>query len=252
MLGASTSCLADKSLGVALHKLTKVDGLGFVEIVNEGYHVLDEHNYRLHLESLESYNLKSIIHAPFSDVNIASLNERIRRTSLEIIFETLKIAQNMGSLLVVLHPGHRSPLSGRFPKAYEKVHKRSLEEIDKIAQRLGVKVALENMPTFPILDGQTVERMSEFLDGTDLYVTFDVGHLNTVNGDFEGFIDALGDRIIHVHLHDNDGKSDSHLALGEGNIQWEKILKFLPKNATWGLEMKRIEDLEKSIKFLKR
>lgn len=252
MLGASTSCLADRSLGVALHRLTGVEGIDFVEIVNEGYHVLDGHNCRPHLEVLEGHGLRNIIHAPFSDINIASLNERIRRTSLEIVFETLRIAQDMGSLLVVLHPGHRSPLSGKFPKAYEKVHRRSLEEIDKTARRLDVKVALENMPAFPILDGQTVERMFEFLDGTDLYVTFDVGHLNTVNGEFKHFIDTFGDRIIHVHLHDNDGKRDSHLALGEGNIPWERVLKLLPKRATWGLEMERIEDLEKSIKFLKR
>ena len=82
-----------------------------------------------------------------------------------------------------------------------------------------------------------------------LGVCFDTGHANLTGRFKEEFL-ILKDKIFTFHIHDNDGKSDSHLALGEGNIQWEKILKLLPKNATWGLEMKRIEDLEKSLGFL--
>ena len=248
-VGASTLCLLDKSLGVALNNLVRYN-LDFVEILNEGYHSLNEYNYHLHLEFLESYGLKNIIHAPFSDVNIASLNERLRRPMLQLIFNTLEIAQKMGSLLVVLHPGHFSPLSKRFLRTYEKVHKRSLEEIDRVAQKLDIKVGLENMPAFPILDGLTPERLYELIDGTDLYITFDVGHLNTVNSEFEEFIDLLGDRIIHVHLHDNDGKNDNHLPLGEGSIDWNALIRNLPKDITWGIEMESLRDLEKSLKYL--
>ncbi|MBO8175575.1 MAG: sugar phosphate isomerase/epimerase [Thermococcus sp.] len=250
MIGVSTYALFDKSLGVALYKFRGFP-LDFIEIMNEGYHALDKYNYKFHLEFMENHGLKNVIHAPFSDLNIATLNERLRRVMLKVIFETLEIAHEMGSLLVVLHPGHYSPLSFKFPKAYEKVHKRSLEEIDKVAEKIGVKVALENMPKFPILDGQTAERMYNLIEGTNLYVTFDVGHLYTVTSDFTEFVELLKDRIIHIHLHDNDGENDSHLALGDGIIPWSNVLKILPKDVTWSLEVRSLDDFKKSLEFLK-
>lgn len=250
MIGVSTYVLFDKSLGVALYKLREFP-LDFIEIMNEGYHLLDKYNYKLHLESLESYGMKNVIHAPFSDLNIGALNEKLRRVTLEIIFETLEIAHEMGSLLVVLHPGHYSPLSFKFAKAYEKVHRRSLEEIDRVAEKIGVRVALENMPKFPILDGQTAERIHNLIDGTNLYVTFDVGHLYTVTKNYVEFLELLGDRIIHIHLHDNNGESDSHLALGDGVIPWDDVLKVLPKDITWSLEVGSLGDFKKSLEFLK-
>ncbi|WP_461866503.1 sugar phosphate isomerase/epimerase family protein [Thermococcus sp.] len=251
MLGISTICCSDVSLGTALYKISRVKGIDFVEIVSENYHMLDRYNYHSHMETLEENGLKSVIHAPFSDINIASLNERIRRASLDILFEAFEIARLMGALLVVIHPGHLSPAGMRFPKAYEKIHRRSLKEIDRYSRKLGIRVALENMPAFPTLDGRTCERIRELIDGTELYVTFDVGHLNTVTQNFDEFIELLGDRIIHVHLHDNNGKNDSHLSLGKGNVPWNDVFKLLPRKASWSLELGSLDAVRESLRFIK-
>ena len=250
VIGVSTQALYNKSLTLALHKISQLK-IDFIEIVNEGYHTLNRHNYKVHMNFLEEAKLKNIIHAPFSDVNIGSLNEKVRRISLELLFETFEIAHEMGSALVVIHPGHHSPLSSRFPKAYEKVQKRSLEEISKISQKIGITVALENMPSYPILDGQTPERIKELIDGTEILVTFDIGHLNTVNAQFDKFIELLEDRIIYTHLSDNHGTNDSHLALGEGNIPWKTLLNQL-KDIPMSLEVKTFEDILKSLEFLNK
>jgi len=34
-------------------------------------------------------------------------------------------------------------------------------------------------------------------------------------------------QVIHVHLHDNKGRSDEHLSLGKGTIDWKKVIKKL-------------------------
>ena len=86
-----------KVWGVALHKFKKFP-LDFIEIMNEGYHVLDRYNYKFHLETLEDCGLKNVIHASFSDLNIAALNEKLRRAMLGVIFETIEIAHEMSSL----------------------------------------------------------------------------------------------------------------------------------------------------------
>ena len=248
VIGVSTQCLFDKSLSLALHKIKSLN-VDFVEVVNEGYHELNRYNYKTYKEFLENNALKSTIHAPFSDINIGSLNEKMRRASLSLLFETLEIAYEMGSLLVVIHPAHKSPLSGKFPKAYEKAQRRSLEEIDRVAERIGIRVVLENMPSFWILDGQTPERIAELIDGTSIGVAFDIGHLNTTTGNFDDFIELLRERIEYVHLSDNNGTEDSHLALGEGTVPWKEIMKKVPRVPT-SLEVKSFEDAIKSLKFL--
>jgi sugar phosphate isomerase/epimerase len=65
----------------------------------------------------------------------------------------------------------------------------------------------------------------------ELKVHFDVGHafisggINTIRK----FISYFGDRIAHIHIHDNHGKQDEHLALKKGKINWKKVVYLLKK-----------------------
>jgi sugar phosphate isomerase/epimerase len=52
-------------------------------------------------------------------------------------------------------------------------------------------------------------------------ITFDFGHANTV-GQVDAFLRYLR-HARHLHIHDNHGQSDEHLALGAGTINWEKV-----------------------------
>ena len=71
-------------------------------------------------------------------------------------------------------------------------------------------------------------------------VTWDVGHLNMLKK--QGFKDEdlieatklLGKDIKHVHLTDNFGYSDSHLAPGMGNVPFKKHLEALEKAGVLG------------------
>lgn len=68
----------------------------------------------------------------------------------------------------------------------------------------------------------------EFIDTLNLEAgkeTFclclDTGHLNLLNKDFPAYISKLGKRIKALHIHDNNGMSDQHLAPFTGNIDWK-------------------------------
>jgi sugar phosphate isomerase/epimerase len=41
------------------------------------------------------------------------------------------------------------------------------------------------------------------------------------------YLEAFGDRLAHVHMHDNHGKEDEHLPLGKGNIDTHKVIRLL-------------------------
>jgi sugar phosphate isomerase/epimerase len=34
------------------------------------------------------------------------------------------------------------------------------------------------------------------------------------------YYELLGARLIHLHLHDNDGSHDAHAVCGEGRVDW--------------------------------
>lgn len=122
----------------------------------------------------------------------------------------------------------------------------SLEDISLFARHRGVEVLLENIPN----DLSSAERLVLFLRQTHLKLGFclDVGHANMNEGIANAF-DLMQDRIQSTHLHDNDGKSDSHLFpfFSEGGaIDWKKTMSLLRSRASQYpllLELKEVADI---------
>ena len=55
----------------------------------------------------------------------------------------------------------------------------------------------------------------------------DIGHFHLNSRQPADFIRAFSDRLVHVHLHDNDGSKDQHLPPGTGRIDWDETIKAL-------------------------
>ena len=177
-------------------------------------------------EMMPSYNLSYSIHAPISDINIASLNERIREDSILEILTTAETAASLGIELITIHPGLTSmSVPYMEEKAMEKA-KRSLSSIDRISSQYGVTIAVENMPSFPFMLGHTAEEMNELIGSTNLGFCLDIGHGNTT-GQTDELIKAFRDRLVNIHIHDNHGEMDEHLTLGEGDIDFKSIISSL-------------------------
>jgi sugar phosphate isomerase/epimerase len=67
------------------------------------------------------------------------------------------------------------------------------------------------------------------------------------------WLEMAGDRIDHVHLHDNDGGGDQHLGLGEGTLDLPKIFGLLAahtREPSLTLENHKLEGLERSVAYL--
>ncbi|WP_342764303.1 MULTISPECIES: sugar phosphate isomerase/epimerase family protein [unclassified Thermococcus] len=252
LIGLSMTAFSGKSIKDFEEWAGKTQKLGFdfIELLSEWPHYLTKASYRDFAEIVEGYGMKITVHAPFSDINIGAFNEKIRRAALEVLHETIEVAAEMNALVVTIHPGHRSPLSIKHQEKYLEIHRKSLRKIAAWSEEFGIKVGLENMPSFPILDAQSCERLAELVGDIDIGVTLDVGHLNTTTRNFDRFIQLLGNRIMHLHLHDNRGDKDEHLPLGEGTVPWAQVIPKLPK-VTWSLEVGDIESARKSLEFLR-
>jgi sugar phosphate isomerase/epimerase len=56
--------------------------------------------------------------------------------------------------------------------------------------------------------------------------------------------------IIHLHASDNLGERDLHLPLGEGNLDWHKVVRGVNDNGYSGLMVLELYTLEAGIASL--
>lgn len=209
--------------------MRRVSELGFEawEIIPEGKHL--KKDYSKVRELAESYDLSFVVHAPFSDLNIASLNEGIREASLSQIFKSIELADFLEAKLINIHPGRLSPLGMVFREKAWEVNLESIGRILEFASQHDVRVSLENTPNFTGAFCCKLEEVQEVLQHFEgLAFTLDVGHANT-SGKIEKFIEVLKAKLCHVHLHDNSGSDDTHAEIGKGNIDFKKVLRRLKK-----------------------
>ncbi|NLA58334.1 MAG: sugar phosphate isomerase/epimerase, partial [Firmicutes bacterium] len=100
----SIKMLADKGL----------DGIELIcEYPDDILYFMQPHNFSTLLSLKDDYGLQYYIHAPWGDTNAASLNEGIRRASVDDWKRSIDFAHSLGSRLVTVHIGHRSTLESR-------------------------------------------------------------------------------------------------------------------------------------------
>lgn len=161
------------------------------------------------------------LHAPFDlyDVSLVTPNERVRRASVELIEHTLRLAGRLRARTVTVHAG--TTRSGIADDERRRLLAESLLELDETAAALGVVVGVEATEDFEVFDEVCFESTG---------VTVDVGHVSMNGGasyrpwgSLGGLVRHLGRRIVHVHVHDYDGRRD-HLPVGAGNIDFGEAI----------------------------
>ena len=91
------------------------------------------------------------------------------------------------------------------------------------AEKLNIKVAFENGRREGYL-----EYILKHIKNKNAGVCFDVGHCHCYFKDKFNW-DVFKNKIFAIHLHDNDGTSDSHLLPFDGTINWDDLSKNLKK-----------------------
>ncbi len=233
MFGISTFCLHQESLTTALDRISSLSD--HIEVMDEGLHYLENS------EPLLSYSTHFSLHSPCRGTNIASLLEPIRRASVEVIEQCFLIAAEINAGVVV-HPGYFAWAEERTKAEQQLV--RSMADLTSLANEYSVEYFMENMGNWNYFFLKTPDELP--LIG-DTPFALDVGHahLNSCLGEF------LPLPAGHYHLHDNNGKEDSHLSVGEGTIDFEPVMKAIQKNNVIPvIEVATFEGVMKSIRML--
>jgi sugar phosphate isomerase/epimerase len=74
------------------------------EIFSEFRHDVTKFSSRFN-EAKGMYGMRYSIHAPICDINIAAVNDRVRKVSVEETVRTMEHANRMGIETVTVHPG---------------------------------------------------------------------------------------------------------------------------------------------------
>jgi sugar phosphate isomerase/epimerase len=210
--------------------------LGIRDAGYAGWEIMSDGNYRLENpvffrqieEVLASTDLKVSVHAPFGDLNLATLNDPIWHESIRQICTCIEHASKLTDR-VTIHPGYLSPVGKLMPQKVWTLQKDALRRIGKFAADRNVIACLENMigvKEFLCRFPDELIGMTEGIEGIGM--TFDFGHANTV-GKVNEFLPHVG-KAKHIHIHDNKGFSDEHLALGDGSINWDIVGKTIAAN----------------------
>lgn len=182
---------------------------------------------------------------PDSVISIAEVVRLKRLRAVDEIKRTLEIAETIPFRYLIQHIG----VSGEeFDERKVDAAFSALEEISLFARQRGVEVLLENTPNAL----SSAERLLYFLELThmNLNICFDVGHAHMKEG-VETAYRLLGPRIRSTHIHDNNGKEDSHLFPGAGgSIDWNRAMKALrsaPDRYPLLLELREVDGMEKPL-----
>ncbi len=237
-LGVSTWAYLDLPLPQALESISGLSDRA--EILCEARHsLLCPEN----LESLSTFSLKYTVHGLVADINIASIYPELRAASVNLHRRAIQACAAAGAELYIIHPGFAS-WSYHRPDALQSLD-RSLAELAPLQEELGIRLAVENMPRS---DWLFFNEPGLELHGMGLVL--DIGHAQTC-GRLSDFLSHPA--LTHVHLHDNSGDSDEHLALGRGCINLEPVLKVIEeRNISAVLEQKTEKEILESLETLKK
>jgi sugar phosphate isomerase/epimerase len=164
--------------------------------------------------------------------------ESIRKAAVEESKRCIDLFAQIGAKWMNLHPDRHAPFHPRHFVIEQNL--RSIRELLPVARGAGIGLMVENVPG----DFNSRSQLGELLDAEpNLALHLDIGHCNlqVPANTATDIITAYGDRIEHVHIHDNKGGyADLHLPLGTGNLDFISPLKALRAwnyDATFTLEV---------------
>ena len=152
-----------------------------------------------------------------------SPREYERLAGVELVENRIAMASRLGSDVIILHlPPLTAPAAGGSGDGLALVRS-SLDAMMPFARGRGVRIALENMAVdnFDVIEQLFSEYGPDFLG-----LCYDAGHGN-VEGHGLDRLEQVQDRLISVHLHDNDGTGDQHNLLFAGTVDWPRLARIL-------------------------
>lgn len=154
--------------------------------------------------------------------SIAAGDGARRQAAVQEAGLAIGILKRIPAKFVVVHLGSPAKYAGPGDNS-RAAAARSVEEICRLAEPLGARVAMEVIPN-PLSSASALVAMIERdFDGSSVGICLDFGHAHLM-GDVADEIEHVAEHLITTHVHDNRGKEDDHLVPYQGTINWPAAL----------------------------
>lgn len=202
--------------------------------------------YRSYMEYLGTSSLT--LHGPFLDLNPIAFDSKIRAATLYRFSQVYDAGMQLGARKLIFHTGF-------IPNVHflEEWSKRMSDFWNSYMEnRKEIQILIEN-----VLDPEPepIKQVKRSVEASNFMLCLDIGHANCYSRvPAEKWIDCFGKDIGHVHVHNNDGVKDSHLALDNGTLCGSDILHAIKSTApgtSYTIECPAYKDVLKTYTFLK-
>jgi sugar phosphate isomerase/epimerase len=157
--------------------------------------------------------------------NWGSPREYERLAGIELVQNRIAMTARLGSDAIILHmpneptePEQREPYWARM--------RRSFDSLEPFARSHRVRIALENggKDNFDAL-----ERVFALYGPDFVGLCYDSGHGNVAGNGLDR-LDRVKDRLLSLHLHDNDGTGDQHKLPFDGTVDWSRLASLIARS----------------------
>lgn len=178
------------------------------------------------------------VHAPVGEsfangrwgplLSLASPDAEARRDALDEAVAALYIARRIPFPVLVVHLGvPKTPQSVAGENSRDAA-RRSIEELARLAEPLGVQLALEVIPNELSRPPALAHFIEKLADDCRAGICLDTGHAHMA-GDLVDAIETVSEHLAATHVHDNRGRTDEHLLPYDGTIDWASALTAFQK-----------------------
>ncbi len=201
---------------------------------------------------LHDHSLSVTLHGPFIDLSAGSTDPAVRALTRNRFEQLLKLVPVFKPKTVVCHAGYDWKRYGYFKAQWIENCLETWSWLANGLNEMGAGLMLENVYE---KDPQDIRVLLDRLKNLNVGFCLDCGHLSAFgNSDLKGWLQSLGPYIRQLHLHDNNGSNDEHLAMGLGTIDFKLLFNYFKLNyispPMITLEPHREEDLWPSLEYL--
>ncbi|MBW1981834.1 MAG: sugar phosphate isomerase/epimerase [Deltaproteobacteria bacterium] len=223
-VNAPFDLLVEKYLDVFLYHRVNPE-IGFSAAVLDE---VDHKRLQFVADLLARHGLTTTVHGPFMDLAPGGLDEEVRQVSRRRFHRLLDLAPIFEPKAIVFHAGYDDRRYHEHRSRWLENSITTWEPLVARAEKLRVPIQLENTyEETPEMILAVLEKISSDYFG----FCFDIGHQHVfARAPLAEWLDCLGDYLGHVHLHDNDGRCDSHQAIGDGSAPFHELFQYLGNN----------------------
>lgn len=203
--------------------------------------------------ALKQKELSITIHAPFMDLSPGGVDTKIKKATIERLNQTLEVAAFFHPQIVIFHPGYNKWFFDDNVELWLENSLKTWVPIVSRVEKMDIPIAVENIFEE---EPSSLQKLISGINSPYFNFCFDTGHFHLFSAvTMEEWFDSLGRYIKVVHLHDNFKKSDDHLPIGDGEIDFDlffKLIRHYGVDTIYTIEPHKVEHLERSLQACRK